>query len=305
VLPNGEQQTGWNSFLGSKVRSRKETERKKKMLNYEDGHPGAWTPRLLSICIHAALVGLALIPWASRLPILPKLNETAVVLYSPALANPVVEPLQLPGRSGGGGGGGKHEPTPPSLGHLPRAADKQLAPPDPEPPKNPDPKLIVDPTIVAPQIAELRSLTLLSVGDPNGVAGPPSSGPGEGGGIGTSKGRGVGSGDGPGAGPGENGGTGGDKNRVGGGVTGPTLIYKVDPEYSEEARKARFEGIVILEAIVRSDGLVDVVNLVRSLGFGLDQSAIDAVKKWRFRPATKNGKPVQVPLRVEVSFNLR
>jgi len=62
---------------------------------------------------------------------------------------------------------------------------------------------------------------------------------------------------------------------------------------------------VVLEAIIRRDGLVDVVNLVRRLGLGLDESAIEAVKKWRFRPATKNGTPVQVPLRIEVSFNLR
>jgi TonB family protein len=88
-------------------------------------------------------------------------------------------------------------------------------------------------------------------------------------------------------------------------VTGPVLIYRVLPEYSEEARKARYEGIVILEAVVRKDGVVDTVNLVRTIGFGLDQMAIDAVKKWRFKPAIKNGSPVEVPVRVEVSFNLR
>jgi TonB family protein len=273
------------------------------MMNYVEEHKFAWTPRLLSICIHATLVGLALIPWAARLPVLPKLNETAVVLYTPS--NPLNEPLLLPGRSGGGGGGGKHELTPPSRGELPRAADKQLVPPDPEPPKNPAPELIVESTIVAPQIAQLRSLNLLNLGDPNGVVGPPSSGPGKGGGIGDGDGRGVGSGDGPGAGTGRNGGTGGGDYHIGGGVTAPTLVYRVDPEYSEEARKARFQGVVVLEAIIRRDGLVDVVNLVRRLGLGLDESAIEAVKKWRFRPAMKNGTPVQVPMRIEVSFNLR
>src|SRR6185436_15901081 len=94
--------------------------------------------------------------------------------------------------SQGGGGGGKHQPTPASRGVLPPAADKQLAPPDPEPPKNPDPTLIVVPTIVAPQLASLRPLDLLNIGDPNGIPGPPSSGPGTGGGIGNGTGRGDG-----------------------------------------------------------------------------------------------------------------
>ena len=88
-------------------------------------------------------------------------------------------------------------------------------------------------------------------------------------------------------------------------MTAPTLIYRIDPEYSEEARKARFQGTVILETLVRKDGFVDLVHVVRSLGFGLDQNAIDAVKKWRFRPGMKNGAPVDVPMRIEVSFNLR
>src|SRR5215467_2630973 len=130
--------------------------------------------------------------------------------------------------------------------HRPRAADKQFVPPDPEPPKNPDPALIVEPTVVAPQIAQLRSFTVLNIGDPNGVIGPPSSGPGNGGGIGDGDGRGVGPGKGPGVGPGEDGGIGGNHFGGGGGMTAPTLIYRIDPEYSEEARKARFQGTVIL-----------------------------------------------------------
>jgi TonB family protein len=82
------------------------------------------------------------------------------------------------------------------------------------------------------------------------------------------------------------------------------VIYRIEPEYSEEARKARYQGTVVLEALVRKDGSVDVLHLVRSLGFGLDQSAIDALKRWRFRPAMKDGKPVAVSLNVEVRFSL-
>jgi TonB family protein len=79
----------------------------------------------------------------------------------------------------------------------------------------------------------------------------------------------------------------------------------VEPVYSEEARKARYEGTVVLEALVRKDGKVDVVHLLRSLGFGLDQNAIEALKRWRFRPGTKNGMPVDVTVNVEVTFNIR
>jgi TonB family protein len=262
------------------------------------------TPRLISIGIHGALVGLALIPWTFLPPAHPKLNETAVVLYTPT--DILTKRLSLPPRpQGGGGGGGKHQPTPASLGVLPRGADKQLTPPDPEPPKNPDPALMVEETIVAPQLALLRPLNLLTIGDPNGVPGPPSSGPGNGGGIGNGDGRGDGKGTGPGGIDGTGGGCCSGSYGVSGGVTGPTVVYRVEPEYSEEARKARHEGTVVLEAVIRKDGKVDVVHLLRSLGFGLDQNAIDALKAWRFRPAMKNGMPVDFTLNVEVRFSLR
>jgi len=265
--------------------------------------PRTGLPRLLSVGVHVAIVGLALVPWATSFPKAPKINETAVVVYTPQ--NLVLPVMPQKEQSGGGGGGGHKTLTPPSLGKLPRAADKQLVPPDPEPPKNPDPTLIVEPTVVAPQLARLPQINLLNLGDPNGVVGPPSAGPGVGGGIGTGQGRGVGEGKGPGVGPGEGGGTGGGVFRVGGGVSPPSVITRVEPQYSEEARKARYQGTVVLEAIVRRDGTVDIQRVVRSLGFGLDENAIQALKQWRFRPGTRNGVPVDVSLNIEVNFNLR
>jgi protein TonB len=259
------------------------------------------TPRVLSIGIHGALVALALVPWTTTLPHPSVLRETAVMLYP---ADVLMKPVLLPARQSGGGGGGKHDPRPASRGVLPRGADKQLAPPDPEPPKNPDPSLIVEPTIVAPQLA-LRPLDLRFIGDPNGAVGPLSSGPGRGGGIGNGNGRGDGDGDGPGAIKGSGGGCCDGVYQPGGGVTAPKVIFQVDPEYSEEARRARYQGTVVLEAVVRKDGNVDLVHLVRSLGFGLDQNAIEALKKWRFRPGTKNGTPVDVTINIEVRFNIR
>jgi TonB family protein len=248
------------------------------------------------------LIGALLLPWSSAPLPRPQLNATTVLLYTPA--NLILNLPQNAGRSGGGGGGGKHQPEPASLGQLPRPADKQLVPPDPEPPKNPKPELIVEPTVVAPQF-RLPQLTVLNLGDPNGVPGPPSSGIGTDGGIGGSKGHGVGPGTGPGVGPGEDGGRGGGRRTIGGGVSAPTVVYRVEPEYSEEARKARYQGTVVLEAVVKRDGKVDVLRLVRSLGFGLDQNAIQALKQWRFRPATENGMPVDVTVNIEVNFSLR
>jgi TonB family protein len=259
--------------------------------------------RLASVGFHGALIAVALVPWTSLNPPRVKMNETAVMLYDP-VATPA-KPLLSPPKSSGGGGGGKRQPLPASLGHLPRGADKQLAPPDPEPPKNPDLTLIVEPTIVAPDLGNLRPLALLNVGDPNGVLGAPSSGRGTGGGIGDGDGHGDGKGHGPGAIDGNGGGCCEGTYHVGGGVTAPVVVYRIDPEYSEEARKARFEGTVLLAAIVRKDGRVDVLNLVRSLGFGLDQNAVDALRKWRFRPGTKDGRAVDVWLNIEVSFHIR
>jgi len=259
-------------------------------------------PGLLSLAVHAGIVTLLLIPWAtSSKP--PKLTETSVIVYTPS--NLVLNLPKTADESGGGGGGGKRQLTPPSLGKLPRPAEKQLVPPDPEPPKNPDPTLIVESTVVAPQLAQLPTLNLLNLGDPQGVPGPPSSGSGTGGGIGTGQGRGVGEGKGPGVGPGEGGGYGGGVFKVGGGVSAPTILSRVEPQYSEEARKSRYQGTVVLEAIVRKDGTVQIIRVVRSLGFGLDENAIQALGQWRFRPGMRNGVPVDVALNIEVNFNLR
>jgi TonB family protein len=259
-------------------------------------------PSLLSVGVHAVIVVLALIPWATSVS-LPKDTTTSVMVYTPS--NLILNLQQNDEEAGGGGGGGRQQVTPPSLGQLPRPAEKQLAPPDPEPPKNLDPDLIVEQTVVAPQLTALPQVSLLNLGDPFGVPGPPSAGPGVGGGIGTGQGRGVGEGQGPGVGPGEGGGAGGGVFRVGGGVSAPTILSRVEPQYSEEARKARYQGTVLLEAIVRKDGTVQIVRVVRSLGFGLDENAIQALAKWRFRPGMRNGAPVDVSLNIEVNFNLR
>ncbi|RPI19789.1 MAG: energy transducer TonB, partial [Acidobacteriales bacterium] len=137
-----------------------------------------------------------------------------------------------------------------------------------------------------------------------GRIGPPSSGTGSGGGIGSGSGGGVGSGRGAGFGPGEGGGFGGGVFRAGGGVTSPVLTFKVEPEYSEEARKAKYMGTVLLYVEVNERGLPQNPRVLRAVGMGLDEKAIEAVMKWKFQPGRKDGKPVTVAAQVEVNFRL-
>jgi len=259
-------------------------------------------PRLLSVFLHASIITLALIPRPTAPKRFPK-GLIHVALYAPSRL--ILPAEAMAGGGGGGGGGGRHALAPASLGKLPRAADKQLVPPEPEPPKAVDAALIVEPSIVAPQLLSLPQLKLLTIGDPDGIAGPPSPGRGADFGVGDGERHGVGDSHGPGAGPGEDGGCCGGVFHIGGGITAPILVNEVLPEYSEEARKARFQGTVVLNTIIREDGSVQVMKIVRGIGFGLDQNAMNAVLQWKFKPARRNGKPVAAYLNVEVSFNLR
>jgi TonB family protein len=111
-------------------------------------------------------------------------------------------------------------------------------------------------------------------------------------------------GKGPGVGPGSGGGFGGGAYRIGGGVSAPSVLSKVEPEYSEEARKAKWQGTVILQLVVDEHGLPQQMKVSRSLGLGLDQKALEAVAKWKFRPGMKDGRPVPVVATIEVNFRL-
>ncbi len=263
--------------------------------------PRRRVPAGLSAAIHLLAIVLVVLP--VRTIEKTRVSETRIPLFIPLDLT-----LKLPQAdvdSGGGGGGGLQQETPPSLGELPRVADQQFVPPSPEP-LNLDPILVARPTVVAPQLANPeRMLELALLGSPEGIPVPPSSGPGIGGGIGTGKGRGVGEGRGPGVGAGEGGGFGGGVFEVGGGVTAPTVLFRVDPIYSEEARKGLYEGAVVLEAIVRKDGSIEILRVIRGLGFGLDDNAIKALKLWKFRPGMRRGVPVDVALNIEINFHLR
>jgi TonB family protein len=206
-----------------------------------------------------------------------------------------------PRKAGGGGGGGDRDKLRESRGVLPRASFKQLTPPAVVV-RNKQPKLPVQPTIVAPSMPTVSAGA--AVGGSLATQLIPSSGTGSDGGIGTGNGGGVGSGVGPGVGPGVGGGIGGGIFRIGGGVSAPRATYAPDPEYSEQARKAKYQGTVILWAVIGADGRARDIHVARSLGMGLDRKAIEAVRKWRFEPAMKDGQPVAVQINIEVSFRL-
>ncbi len=172
--------------------------------------------------------------------------------------------------------------------------------------RNDHPKLAVEPTVVVPPQVKMPSAAALNFGDPKSAlpAGPASNGTGMGGGIGSGSGGGIGSGTGPGVGPGFGGGIGGGVFRVGGGVSAPRVLENPSPDYSEEARKAKYQGTVVLWLIVDANGKPRDVRVARSLGMGLDQKAIEAVRLWKFQPAMKDGSPVAVQINVEVNFHL-
>ena len=132
-----------------------------------------------------------------------------------------------------------------------------------------------------------------------------SRGPGVGGGVGSGKGTGIGEGDGSGVGPGSGGGTGGGPYRPGSGIEAPRLLREVRADYTDEARRRSVEGEVVLEIIVRRDGSVGDVKILKRLGAGLDDRAVQAVRQWRFTPARRLGSPVDVVVEVAVEFKLR
>jgi TonB family protein len=91
---------------------------------------------------------------------------------------------------------------------------------------------------------------------------------------------------------------------VGGGVSPPRAIYMPDPEFSEEARKAKYQGTCTLSLIVLANGRPSDIHVVSSLGMGLDEKAIEAVKNWKFEPGMKDGRAVNTIIAVEVDFHL-
>jgi periplasmic protein TonB len=262
-----------------------------------------WT-QLIAFAVHAGVVALLITPfviWTTQTKAEKKPVSTVAIDLSDYVA-------KLPpgaNKAGGGGGGGDRSPEPPTKGKAPRFTMTQLTPPTAVI-KNPNPKLPAEPTLLGPPELKIANPNLSNFGDPLAAAVTMSNGPGGGGGIGTGGGGGIGSGDGAGLGPGSGGGTGGGAFHAGlNGVGLPSCFYMPNPPYSEEARKAKYSGTVLVEAVVTLDGKLTNLRVLKSPGLGLDDNTIQTLKTWRCKPAMgPNGRPVPVIVPFEVNFRL-
>ncbi|HEY4360151.1 MAG TPA: energy transducer TonB [Bryobacteraceae bacterium] len=248
----------------------------------------AWKAGLSSLLINGTM--LAMIVYVGTLKPVQIAVQQAVTLMAPKL-----EPFKPENK--GGGGGGARQPLEAKKADLPKTAPRQFTPPRVDPVQS---RLQMEPTI----IADMPVLASTNVGDIKGLNFP-SNGPGNGGGIGAGCCAGIGPGNGPGAGDGTKGGIGGEAYRPGTkGVIGPILLHKVEPQYSDDARKAKWQGTVRLQLVVDTNGKPTSIQIVTPLGLGLDTKAIEAVEQWLFKPGTKDGKAVPVIAVVDVSFRL-
>jgi len=243
---------------------------------------------VLSVVSHTVVVGLIL--WVFHITLQPKVMPPSSINQAIELTDYIPYKAGKGGSSGGGGGDASKLKA--STGTPPKVAKEQFAPPVVL--QQQKSKLMVEPTVVA----DARIPQSTQLGDPLSKLMIPSNGVGVGGGIGSGDGGGVGSGHGgPGVGPGYF--TPGVN-----GVSSPRPIFTPEPEFSEEARKAKYQGVVILYAIVGPDGRVHNARVTRSLGMGLDEKALEIVRQWKFDPGKKDGRAVAVEMNLEIAFNL-
>ncbi len=225
---------------------------------------------------------------------------------TPITFQPYIPPVitaPVPKAMHGGGGGGAHQIVEPTKGHLPPVEKLNVM--APQIIRVDHPKLAAQPSIVMPQRINIPDNNMPNVGMPQSPqVAMASQGDGGGSGFGAGVGGGIGSGIGGGVGPGSGGGYGGGVMSVGAGVSAPELLHSVEPEFTDEARAARLQGVVAIQLIVDSYGNPENIAVVKHLGMGLDQKAIDAVRQYKFKPAMYQGHPVPVRLVVDVNFHL-
>ncbi len=248
-----------------------------------------WT----AVAAHAVVIALIAYFIAHEVKIAAPAPPQVATIMAPPLAPPPT-PV-LPKAEQMGGGGGQHDLAPVTRGHLPKfSQEPQIVPPK-APPTIP-PKLAVEPTVNVQPNLKLADNRMPDLGMPNSNLNGFS--------LGNGRGTGIGSGNGNGVGPGTGGNIGGGVAHVGGSVRAPVLTYQVDAEFSEEARKAKFSGNVMVTLIVDEHGNPTHVRVERGVGMGLDEKAVEAVRQYRFKPATEGGKPVPVEMNIEVNFQI-
>jgi protein TonB len=238
-----------------------------------------------SVTFYALLILLIALIIRNHVQIAAPVKQNVTTLIAPPIPPPIAPKAQAIG-----GGGGQHDIAPVSQGRLPKFAQEQIVPP--KAPPTEAPKLAIEPTLVMQKDLKMADSKLPNFGMPNS--------PNKGVSMGNGSGTGIGSGDGAGSG----GNTGGGLYAIGGGVSKPVVLYAPDAEFSEEARKAKFSGNVEVYLWVDENGSPSHIRVVRGVGMGLDDKAIEAVRQYKFKPAMKDGKPVKVPLYIDVNFQI-
>jgi len=259
-------------------------------------------------------------PWAIGISSAVNIGILLVVLFflGRQIVNAINKPLvatnidvsdilkgpQMSVPAGGGGGGGSHDIVDPMKGKLPPREKDPIVPPEVQ---LHEPKLAFQPAIdVQKDITLPDNPNLPNFGVKNSAnVTLAANGSGGGGGMGSGYGGGLGSGTGNGYGPGYGGNTGGGVYRVGGGISAPVPIFTPEAEFSDEARRAKYQGVCLISLIVDAQGNPQNPRVVRPLGMGLDEKALEAVRKYKFKPAMKDGRtPVPVMMSIEVNFRL-
>ena len=259
------------------------------------------TSKWVSAVVH--VVAISAILWlgfkAKTVFVPPVKQPVNITLYAPT---PPPKILPVAPKQGGGGGGGAHEVIEPTRGNPPKVIAPKMTVTAPQILKIDHPKLAAEPTEIV-KMPENPNLPNLGLSNSPQIA-LASQGKGSGSGFGSGSGGGLGMGHGIGSGPGSGGGYGGGLMSVGGGVSAPTVVHSVDPEFTEEARQASFQGGCAIQLIVDAQGNPQNVHVVRHLGMGLDDKAVAAVRQYRFRPAMYQGHPVAVQIVIDVDFHL-
>lgn len=249
------------------------------------------TSTAIAVILHVVIIALIFFLVARKVGLIapPKPVEN-ITLVEPPPPPPKAPPKAITM----GGGGGQKGPTPVTRGNPPKFAPTQLNPPKAPPLEQP--KINVPVTVDVQTDLKMAKSNVPQIGMPNSPLVGLS--------MGNGKGTGLGSGNGAGIGAGSGGNTGGGVRRIGGGVSAPVVLYQPEPEFSEEARKAKVAGNVLVYLQVDEQGRPQHVRVIRGIGMGLDEKAVEAVRRYKFKPAMENGHAVSVELQIDVNFTI-
>jgi periplasmic protein TonB len=254
---------------------------------------------IISIVLHVAMISAILWAFLAVKKVVPMPTQRVTRIDIPAYM-PIAPPKGP--AMGGGGGGGSHDIIQTPKGRLPQVQAQPVAAPMVI--ENNHPKMTAAPAINMPKEIQVAS-NLPNLGDPKtSVVGAPSNGIGSAGGMGIGSGGGIGSGKSNGFGSGSGGGYGGGLYHVGGAVSAPQLVSAPDPEFTDEARRVNYGGVCVVSLIVDAQGNTQRIQVVKHLGMGLDEKAVEAVRRYHFKPAILGGKAVPVEMDVEVTFHI-